>query len=316
LRRYIDAHDVLIDEWVSGTTIAAVVPYRSGPPWGYELVKVAGGVQPPKPLRSSAKGSGFDVQSCYSELQRPISLHAFTSGTITVVGEFRCDLGSDGDEVDEDANKPPRPVIEHFPAGKYQSLLVDLPLDEVLTTLSPKPNSLWILGTVGGDDSQKKKPKQTLFHFDGAKVSAVEADVDGARALTFGPPTGEEETSEAGPQPLWMLDENWLRPTMGTGDRIRLPRDCQGTSAWFEGEHAWVVCEKGLFTTDPSVTPFSVPRGHQHCEDLMPEPEYAVRGLFQRSSEGGSCGRSKERAGPKGSKVAPSTRPGNLDWEF
>ncbi|MCH2109680.1 MAG: hypothetical protein MK135_10140, partial [Polyangiaceae bacterium] len=74
LRKFIDAHDLKIDEWVSGTNIAAVVPYRAGPPWGYELVRVGGGRLPPQPQRGASHPPISD-QKCYSELQRPQRLH-------------------------------------------------------------------------------------------------------------------------------------------------------------------------------------------------------------------------------------------------
>lgn len=318
LRRYIDAHDLLIDEWVAGTTIAAVVPYRSGPPWGYELVKIAGGVTPPTPRRWMVKGNSSeeqpssDEQSCYSELQRPLSLYAFPSGAITVVGEFRCDLES-AEEEDRHVPAPARPVIEHFAAGTRQSILVDVPVDEVLATLGPAPDSLWILGAFIDDDPSSARSKQALFHFDGKAIAPIDADLQGALTITLGPPSAERGVRPPLTLP-WVLDEKWLRPASGTEDAIRLPQGCGATSAWFHAEHAWVACEEGLYTTDPTVAPFSIPTSPERCEELLPEPEYAVRGIYQRSSEESGCGRSKEHSLPKGSKVSPFPRSPSVEF--
>lgn len=302
LQRFIDAHDIRIDEWIAGTTIAAVVPYRGGPPWGYELVKIAGGVTPPRPHPGTKHPTDPD-QKCYSELQGPMSLHAFPSGKLMVVGESRCDLGATDDEeltMEEQRNRN-RPVIETFLKGKYTSTLLTLPFDEVLTIVETKSENLFFLGKALESEQEDGPFTLVLYSFDGSSLEKIETELGDAQALLMGP--GDA---------LWLLGEAGLRPLEAGASPLTLPPDCQYAHAWFQGEHAWLTCPEGIYTTDPEQRPIELASGTSECEELQPHPEYAVRGVYQRSSEAGGCGGRPSEPPPNKGKQGGKPSPPSL----
>lgn len=314
LRRFIDAHDVQMDEWIFGTTIAAVVPYRSGPPFGYELLKVAGGATPPRPERGASDPNDPE-RKCYSELQQPLSFHAFRSGAIMVVGAARCDLGGDeGKELsDEELNLRYRPVIESFPPGRSRSTLFSLPFDELVSLIELDPEILLMIGKVREGFAENAPFRLVLVSFDGKSVRELEASLEGGQQLVAGPVASISARSEA-PAPIdssplngaWLLGESSLRALLGEGETLWLPAQCRPTQAWFEGTHAWVVCEDGVYTTDVDQEWIEIPQteGDSTCETLDPRPQYFVPGMYQRGSVAGGCGSSSPRSGRSGAGKA------------
>lgn len=299
LRRFIDAHALLIDEWIQGTTIAAVVPYRSGPPFGYELVKVSGSVAPPRPMKGVSDPEQPDSH-CYTELQEPRSLHALPSGALMVVGQSRCDISKEpeGEELSDDERALRyRPHIESFPKGSQRSTLFALPFDEVISELEAEREKLYLLGKVrseGGDDAPEE---MVLVSFDGKSIQEMGVELEGAQQLVLGPSAeGEKGTTPSAPadaahRQVWILSESALYPA-GGGHTIALPPNCQPRGAWFEGAHAWVTCEDGVFTTNPEQGTIEIPRaeGISTCEVLDPRPESAILGLYKKASSPSGCG--------------------------
>jgi hypothetical protein len=304
LRRFIDAHALLLDEWFQGTTIAAVVPYRGGPPFGYELLKVSGSAAPPRPKKGASDPEQPDTH-CYTELQEPYSLHAFPSGALMVVGQSRCDLEVDpeGDEeLSEEARAQRyRPVIESFPKASQHSALFSLPFDEVVWDLEAERDTVYLLGK-NRSEAGEAPGKMVLVSFDGKTVREIGAELKGAQQLVLGPSAEGPKSAvtavpagEAASQ-VWIVSESALYP-LGGGSALVLPPNCQANGAWFEGVHAWVACEDGVFTTDPEQRTLEIPKteGFSTCEALDPRPESAIPGLYKKASSPGGCGgRSRE----------------------
>lgn len=302
LRRYIDAHALLLDEWLKGTTIAAVVPYRGGPPFGYELVKVSGSGTLPRPQKGASDPHQPDTH-CYTELQEPYSLHAFLSGAIMVVGQSRCDISGDPDAEelsDEERALRYRPLVESFPKGSQRSTLFSLPFDEIVWVVETDSEALLILGKIRSSEGEDAPGKMVLVSFDGKSVQKLDANVEGAQQIVLhsgtqkeaGDGVGGRTGDRASTESLWILGESFLRPA-GSGEPLVLPPNCQPQGAWFEGRHAWLACLDGLYTTDPDQGTIEVPKTESFstCEVLDPRPEYPVAGLFKKASPAGGCGR-------------------------
>lgn len=326
VRRFIDAHDLILEKWVAGSTIAAVVPYRLGPPWGYELVKIAGGVNPPHPLRGASHPTEPE-RKCYSELQEPRSLHAFPSGTLMVVGGSLCDLPRSEDEElsPEEEKARSRPAIENFPKGSYKSQIFRLPIDEVISSFEDNSEKLFILGKIKEGWQEDAPFELVLLSFDGKGVTRLSIDVTGVERLVRGPvtPPAEADGSSEGeaeaaalPSELWFSDGRSLRRPGGQGEPLWFPQDCEEPNAVFWGEHAWLSCEDGIYTTDPERTPLSIPPSDESsaCEQFDPRPEYAVPGIYQKPSSPGGCSQRRSYHLFEGGKTkTPGGKPQPVD---
>ncbi len=342
LRRFIDAHDLMLDEWVAGTTLAAVVPYRLGPPWGYELVRVSGGATPPKPMKGASHPSDSE-QKCYSELQSPSALHAFPSGVIMVVGEARCEFsGRTGDdsvegeaaseeekmedgEASEQEESWLRPVIEYFAPGSYRSTVVSLPIHEVISSIDDNSSKLFMIGKVRQSTKEDAPFEKVLLSFDGKEVRRFDVDLEDVDWLVRGPqPSPSERTAASGVEPpsegsatgavpppdsLWFSGEEWVRRASGEGEPLWYPESCESPLVQFWRGHAWLACDDGIYTTDPEQEPIVLApvESGASCEALSPRPEYAVPGIYKKSSSVGGCSRrhSFDLGSGKSKKVMP-----------
>lgn len=240
-----------------------------------------------------------------------------------VVGGGRCDLpGGEGQELsDEEHNLRYRPVVESFPKGSSRSSIFSLPFDELVSLIELDIATLLMMGKVRVGDKEDGPFDLVIVSFDGKSVQKLEAPLEGAAQLVLGPVVAIPATSEAvaptRPSPLngvWLLSESSLRVATGVGEPLWLPEKCQPSHAWFEGSHAWVVCENGLYTTDADQARIEIPEseGSSTCEALDPRPEYSVPGIYQKASTVGGCGKEFEL----GPLSKPSRLPDKLRVEF
>ncbi|MCH2110761.1 MAG: hypothetical protein MK135_15680, partial [Polyangiaceae bacterium] len=229
------------------------------------------------------------------------SLHAFRSGAIMVVGESRCDLPKTLNEElsAEEQRERSRPVIESWAKDQKKSTIVGLPFDEVLAVAETKSDSLFILGRKMESFGEAAAFSLELIIFDGKTLQNISAELGAAQSLVLGP---DEE--------IWLLDKEYLRPLQVATDPLRLPSGCEYPHAWFEDEHAWLSCAEGIYTTDEAQELIQLPRGNGSCEALQPRPNFAVRGLYQKSSDLVSCGSRTLRSGP--GKVPKRAHPRTL----
>ncbi len=224
-----------------------------------------------------------------------------------VLGESRCELPRSEDEelTDDQQRDRSRPVIETFLKGHYQSTLTTLPFDEVLSIAETDSEAVLILGKELEGFQEGAPFKLKLVSFNGKSLNQVEGELGDARAILRGPSDG-----------LWLLDATSLRPLSGSGTALSLPADCEYPSAWFQGEHAWLNCTSGVYTTDPGQELIELPQATEECEELQPRPDYAVRGIYKRSSEVSGC--SKRQRSPFTPKGKQSGKPLpykiDVDW--
>src|SRR5690606_40763463 len=52
-----NVHSLVVQPWTKGSSLAAIVPFRSGPPWGYELTVLERNRTAPRPARRLAHHS-------------------------------------------------------------------------------------------------------------------------------------------------------------------------------------------------------------------------------------------------------------------
>jgi hypothetical protein len=91
--RTLDVHDVLVEPWVDGSTLALYVPFTEGPPWGYALTVLDGG--PRAPLVASARGLHDEHGTpCTSRLVEISNLVTFAAGEIMVLAGDECPQAS------------------------------------------------------------------------------------------------------------------------------------------------------------------------------------------------------------------------------
>ncbi len=322
LRRFIDAHDLHIERWVANTTIAAVVPYRLGPPFGYELVRVAGGANPPRPMRGPSHPTEPE-RKCYTELQEPRSLHSFPSGALMVLGAYRCDLPMSEDEAisTEEEKERGRPAIESFAKGSYKSQIFSLPIDEIVSSIEGDSENLFILGKIKESWEEHAPYRLALLSFDGAAVTEIPLDLGDVERLVAGPfgegnvaradapqASIEEDLVRAAARQLWFSGARAMWPASGVGEPLWFPEGCEAPYTRFWRGHAWLQCDDGVYTTDLERTPIEMREDGDKvgCDGLDPRPEFAVRGIYQKPSTAGGCGQRRPLSGLPQPKGTPS----------
>ncbi len=251
----INVHDLRVRPWVQGSSLAAVVPKRLGPPWGYELLVLEKNRTPPRPERSGPSRQ----EGCYTRLDQLEALEAFPSGEIFVFGH-QCPLlpkesenevaeadsaAAAQDEADPEANI----VVESFAKGARRSTFTMLPLRELTSTFGVSASDIWATGSVSDTEWR-------IAHFDGASWTLLpERFQHEVHSLIV--PEGE---TGVGARRFFIVDTELIEVAQGATKKHALPTDCTPLTVQLQNEQLWVLCDVGqydtaLFTTDPNIRP-------------------------------------------------------------
>jgi hypothetical protein len=149
-----NVHSLVVRPWVKGSSLAAIVPRRSGPPWGYELVVLERNKTPPR----AARRSRHHLPECETRIAVLQTLLAFPSGEIFVFGT-ECETDPSllpeprGDAVTLEATAPesqadvsPPTVMETWQKGRHE--FIELPFRDLGLVEGTNPTDVWATGEV------------------------------------------------------------------------------------------------------------------------------------------------------------------------
>lgn len=325
-----NVHDLWVRPWVRGSSIAAIVPLRAGPPWGYELVVLEKNRTPPKPARRARN----QAKECHTRLDTMEGFLAFSSGEILVLGR-ECELLAP--EVEEEVEIPPggcvcvglhcppecpaRPeppepeealLIEFFGKGRHEFLAY--PFVEPGALRGNAPTSVWTSGT-------DAEGKWAFAHFDGATWTVL-PERFAEEIPWFVVPPGE---LGVGARRLFRLEGRLLELRGAELEGHELPAGCSSFDFELDGEHLWVTCEKEaelvLYTTRTDIPRWKEPdaTGAESADALQEPAEFSPKGLPRLDPTAPSlqsCGGRERReefdyrtAPSPGSKVSPGSKP-------
>ncbi len=268
LSRELKVHQMLTSPWRKGKTLAAEVPYRIGPPWGYTLRVLEGG-HAPQPQASSHENYSGSRSACYTRLQEPRGMFAFETGEVMIVGASECPSG----------DHPPRVVIERW--GRHGPSNVErLPLEDWRGSTAPTPDNIWLAGKLPNTD------QTWLEQFDGFGWTLLPSPVsEEIVSLTW------MDDARDDPSTLWLATQGGLfgvrDPIVALSAQDRptsyaLPDGCsEVTFIKYAAGALWLGCGGKLFTTDTQTEALTWPFS---AMDTCPHVE---------AIESGGCGRNR-----------------------
>jgi len=298
--RTLDVHDVRIEPWIGGSTLALYVPFTEGPPWGYALTVLDGKAVAPRAM--SAQGAHQPSgPTCTSRLVQATSLVTFASGEVFVLALNECPEASDGQSI----------LAERWAAGAHQSSVDRLPLDEPdldldpaisqepIPLTAPSPSNVWVSGVLPGTT------EPALAHFDGRDWSLVVTNLPGS--VTSVAWRGAVEGGGSDPQ-LWMVSRGRVyrgRPEWQPVEPVPLPGGVgDAVAVWVDDANAvWVGAEHAVVATGEWATPLAWPApAEDDCKVQIPPRPAAPRGMSGavKSASRGGCGDDKEHHVPAG----------------
>ncbi len=259
----VNVHQLLVGSVQGEGTLSVEVPRRTGPPWGYRLRALEGPSPRLFPSAATDKPFGPDDRTCYTRLEEPFALLAFSRRDVLVLGGVEC-------VHDPDAT-PSAIVAERWSEGRrtFESLPVRPGPDRPIAVDAAGPDDIWVAGL----PAEESVRDFVLAHWDGRRW-AVEGDgLPGAvRAMGRDGETFYLVAGEMGATAVWRGSPAgaWERVAMPAG--AGLPTDVIVRSA---GD-VWVVTEGGIFRTKVSVRVFEwVPqecRGDETAAPAASEP--------------------------------------------
>jgi hypothetical protein len=245
-----NAHLLLLEPHVSGSTLVLEVPRRIGPPWGYTLSLRDGrpGVRSPVPQRVPGH-PGPDIARCYTIVEYPIALVTGSSGGVHVIGASRCsypaetdpDAGTDGGPAAEERSSS-HGVSEYWPPGARTSRILEVPLslDSYESAVgSVDAEHVWVSGK---DDADQP----AVARFDGTTWS---------RSLV--PPGKVTALAPVADGTLWIslragsTDGLYRIASDGTATPVPLPADSGAISGLYARapDDVWLIAESGVYRT-------------------------------------------------------------------
>ena len=239
--RFIDGHEMLVAPWVQGSSIAAFVPNRSGPPWGYQLVVLEGNLPAPIPTRPPRRSTGPDASKCYTRLEYPTQLFAFPTGELFVVGATDCTGATDGTTYSG-------AVIERWSRGHQRGTFERLPIvgldGNALSVGARSPDDIYIAGVLPDTTTP------ALVHFDGDGWSLRVNGLPGPMgSFAFEKP--DLETGDSGA--IWFIADGKLwrwASFFDDPESVPLPEGAEQPGAvWVDGQDLWLLCTNGVYTT-------------------------------------------------------------------
>lgn len=286
-RRAINVHDLIVSPWLPGSSLAAVVPRRSGPPWGYELLVLEKNRPPPTAERAGRSRS----PACHTRLSEVAALEAFASGEIFVFGS-ECPLVPrepeaselEGALSEEELDGPPQLVVESWSRGTQRSKFTALPLRELTSSFGVDARDIWVAGSVD-DDSWG------IVHFDGASWTLLPERFEAAvRSLIV--PSGERGSNA---RRLYLFEKQLFEFSGGRTLEHALPERCEPLRVQRHDEALWLLCSVGeydvaLYTNDLRVQSFEFPKGDDRQRVTWNEKTYPP--LVPQKRQRPGCGAS------------------------
>lgn len=258
-----NVHSLVVRPWVKGSSLAGIVPLRSGPPWGYELTVLERNRTAPRPARRTAS----QLPECETRIAWFQTLVAFPSGEIYAFGS-ECEnqplpeeepppssdtVDSNGetnvDEVGVDRNQtewPPN-VMESWHDGRHE--FIDVPFRELGQVVGVGPKDLWAVGT-------RNDETWALAHFDG-KVWQLLSEHYDSPITGFRVYAGE---SGRDARRFVLTTRSLFEMNHGVSREHELPPDCTARGLTLDGEDWWIECfeedEVALYTTRRDIAEF------------------------------------------------------------
>jgi len=296
--RELRAHDLLTAAWTPGRTLAVTIPWRFGPPWGYELTVLEGGAAP-RPTRAGPSGPKGDAGRCYTRLQEPQALLAFPTGELFVFGMGECP-----------AIEAERVVVERWGVRGGKPVFERLPLAYLGEVAAPAPDNLWLQGTFVGDN------RSVLLHFDGLGWTLLPPPLsDPLTGLAW------EAATEEDVEALWLLTARslwrWSSPREpgGVAEPVAfaLPAGCQVPSQLRQLRHElWLSCHSGIYTTNGAIQPLA-----ERLDDPSPCEQRLERPQPRSPRDSKLSPRNREFDSPCGGPSRPFDAPGvGPDFDF
>jgi hypothetical protein len=251
-----NVHSLVVQPWVKGSSLAAVVPLRSGPPWGYELTVLERNRTAPRPARRSA----YHLPECETRIAWFQTLVAFGSGEVFAFGS-ECETQPLPEEIpddlpdratEDDAFEPERPTLpqvlmESWNNGRHE--FSEVPFRELGQVIGIGPKDIWAVGTKADDT-------WAVAHFDGTAWQFLPEYYDNPiSALRIYP---EEKGGDA--RRLILMKQQLLEINNGVTTAHALPPNCVARDVTLDGEELWVECyaddQVTLYTTRKGIAEF------------------------------------------------------------
>ena len=235
----VNVHQLLIAPVPGEGTLSLEVPRRTGPPWGYRLRALDG--PNPRLFPSAAKDKPFgpDDRVCYTRLEEPLALIAFSRRDVVVLGGSEC-------VHDPDAT-PSAMVAERWSGGRpqFESLPVRPGPDRPIALHAAGSDDIWVTGLA----LDEGRGEFVMAHWDGRRWAVEGGALPGAvRAMGRDGDVFYLVAGEMGASGVW-------RGTpLGGWERVGLPDGAGAPTDVFvraAGE-VWVVTEDGIFRTRPT----------------------------------------------------------------
>lgn len=244
-----NVHSLLVQPWLKGSSLAAIVPRRAGPPWGYELAVLERNRKPPRAARRSA----HHLPECETRIAVLEALLAFPSGEVFVFGTECETIPSPEPEAGRDdqlaANmlvETSAPIVmESWRDGRHE--FANLPFVELDLVEGTGPANLWATGSLA-DGSW------AMSHYDGVSWNVLPeryaAPLDGLQIYDGSPVDN----------PRWLILSGGRLLERRGDEQIEheLPATCQtagasASSLVLDGTELWLECREGdepvLYTT-------------------------------------------------------------------
>lgn len=260
-----NVHSLVVQPWTKGSSLAAIVPYRSGPPWGYELTVLERNRNAPKPARRSPN----QLTECETRIAWFQALVAFRSGEIFAFGgecatqplpeddpaqtpaaedaPWGHAVTQDDESVDPDRPDLPPTVMESWHKGRHE--FIDVPFRELSRVIGVGPKDIWATGT--RDDET-----WAVGYFDGTAWQLLPDYYDHQLVALHVYPgeTGRDARR------LLLTTQQLFETSHGATTEHELPPDCRAHNLTLDGAELWVECyeddEITLYTTRTDIAEF------------------------------------------------------------
>jgi hypothetical protein len=267
-RLEVNVHSLVVHPWVKGSSLAAIVPFRPGPPWGYELTVLERNRTAPRPARRNAN----QFPECETRIAWFQTLVAFPSGEIFAFGG-ECgtqplpedepeqlpdidDTASDApldESVDPDYPELLPTVMESWHNGRHE--FIDVPFRELSQVTGVGPKDMWATGT-------RRDQTWAVAYFDGAAWQVLPDYYDHriVALLVYDGESGRDARR------LVLTTEQLFETKRGAPAKRavvehQLPPGCKPHELTLDGEELWVQCleddEITLYTTRKDIAAFS-----------------------------------------------------------
>jgi hypothetical protein len=242
-----------VSKWWPGSSLVAVVPKRTGPPWGYELMVLEKNRTPPVAQRAGKRR----LSECHTRLSDLEALLAFESGEIFVFGT-ECPLlpkepvfDEDGNQLEQESEPLPVVAVESWTKGARRSSFAALPLSELSRTFALGPTDIWAAGAI-------KDGEWGVTHFDGIGWNLLpQRFADPIHSLFVKRSPGSAERI------VLAVGRRLLEIVRGDIKEHEVPANCAPVGARLHEEHWWVDCttdyDLSIYTTDLSIRTFAFP---------------------------------------------------------